>query len=64
MRGHEFAVESAYVLTLANTSGCSAYDCEFVALAKALGVPLLTNDREVLRAFSGMTVALAHFDRS
>lgn len=61
LRGHEFAVESSDVLALSTTSGCSAYDCEFVALAKALGVRLLTNDREVLRAFSKMTVALADF---
>ena len=64
LHGHEFAVESSEVLALSNASGCSAHDCEFVALARALGVPLVTNDREVLRAFSGLTVALAHFGRS
>ena len=29
------------ILRLAADSGCSAYDCEFVALALDLGVPLL-----------------------
>jgi predicted nucleic acid-binding protein len=61
MRGHEFAVESSEVLALASSSGCSTYDCEFVALARALGLPLVTNDREVLRAFSKITVPLTDF---
>ena len=57
----EFAVDSAQVLTLASESGCSAYDCEFVALAMTLGVRLVTNDREVLRAFAGVAVPLTAF---
>lgn len=66
MKGREFGVDSSEVLALSSRSGCSTYDCEFVALAKALSVPLVTNDRAVLRAFSAMTVPLAHFgtDRS
>lgn len=39
------------VLPLVNASPCSAYDCEFVALAMTLQVPLITNDRQVLAAF-------------
>ena len=39
------------VLDLAVRSGCTAYDCEFVALARQLGVPLVTSDRQVLQAF-------------
>lgn len=49
--GNEFAVASADVLALAGRSGCSAYDCEYVALAQRLGVPLITKDREILTAF-------------
>lgn len=44
-------VGSPEVLRLAVASGCSAYDCEFVALAKALDVPLVTSDAQVLAAF-------------
>jgi len=39
------------VMALAEQSGCTAYDCEFVALAMTLKVPLLTSDRKVLAAF-------------
>jgi predicted nucleic acid-binding protein len=49
--GREFAVDAAVLLDLAFSSGCSAYDCELVALAKALGVPLVTTDKQILRAF-------------
>jgi len=45
------------VLSLIPTSPCSSYDLEFVALAKQLGVPLVTNDRQVLEAFPGLAVS-------
>jgi len=47
----EYSVSTASVLELAARSGCAAYDCEYVALAQALGVPLVTADQAVLRAF-------------
>jgi predicted nucleic acid-binding protein len=48
---HEEPVCSDAVLRLAATSGCSAYDCEFVVAAQQLGTQLITADRAVLRAF-------------
>jgi len=45
------------VLELAVRSRCTAYDCEFVALAKQLGVPLVTSDRQVLAAFPETAVS-------
>lgn len=47
----EFMVATDRVLTLAESSGCSSYDCEYVALAMELAVPLYTLDRELLEAF-------------
>lgn len=54
----EFAVDSPSVLALARDSGCSAYDCEFVALANTLGVKLATMDDQLLRSFPQTAIAL------
>lgn len=43
--------DSREILRLAHASGCTAYDCEFVALAQKLGIPLVTADSQVLKAF-------------
>jgi predicted nucleic acid-binding protein len=61
LRGQEYTVPSLAVLQLADASGCSAYDCEFVALAEELEVPLVTLDRKVIAAFPGVAVALEAF---
>jgi predicted nucleic acid-binding protein len=58
MADHEYDVDSFEVLNLALDSGCSAYDCEFVALAKQLGVKLVTADAKLRRAFPKLTVDL------
>ncbi len=53
VRGREYLVDPSHVLSLVAGSPCSAYDCEYVALAETLGVPLMTYDRQVLEAFPG-----------
>lgn len=57
MAGREYTVVSHRVLQLADRSGCSTYDCEFVSLAEDLNVPLVTVDRQVLQAFPSTAVA-------
>ncbi|MEZ5416163.1 MAG: type II toxin-antitoxin system VapC family toxin [Vicinamibacterales bacterium] len=52
VEGCEYDVPSERVLDLVARSTCSAYDCEFVALAELLGVPLVTADRKIRRALS------------
>lgn len=59
LRDAEFEVDSAAVLELVRGSNCSAYDCEFVALAASLEVPLVTMDAKLLRAFPKRCVSLA-----
>lgn len=56
--GSEFEVDSRAVLKLVNDSDCSAYDCEFVALAKQLSTTLITMDSKLLRAFPKHAVSL------
>jgi predicted nucleic acid-binding protein len=57
----EYEVTSYHVLDLAAQSTCTAYDCEFVALAQELGVPLVTVDRQILAQFSNVAVSLDLF---
>lgn len=59
LSGAEYDVDSRSVLELVRDSECSAYDCEFVALAMRLRTKLVTMDGKVLRAFPGIAVALA-----
>jgi len=59
----EFTVSTSTVLQLVSKSKCSAYDCEFVALAHANGVRLLTVDRQILREFPEVAVSLKAFVR-
>ena len=59
--GSEHRVESGRVLSLVADSPCSAYDCEFVALAQEFGVSLVTSERQVLEAFPSVAVALDSF---
>lgn len=49
--GGEHAVSDHAVFELVAKSRCSAYDCEYVALAEALGTILVTEDQKLLRAF-------------
>ena len=61
LRGREYEVSSYEVLRLASESTCSAYDCEFIAAANDLKVPLITVDKELLREFPAVAVSLTMF---
>lgn len=58
MAGQEHEVDSQRVLELVRDSDCSAYDCEFAALALHLGVKLVTMDAKLLAAFPKVAVRL------
>lgn len=51
LNDNEYKISSAHIMQLVNSSSCSAYDCEFVALAQYLDIPLLTADKKILREF-------------
>lgn len=57
LAGREYTVRGDAVLQLVAESSCSAYDCEYVALAEELQVSLVTWDRQVLRAFPAIAIA-------
>lgn len=58
LAGREYELDSRSVLELVRDSDCSAYDCEFIALAARLGTRLVTMDKKLLKAFPSRAVAL------
>ncbi len=62
LAGAEFEIDSLSVLELVRDSDCSAYDCEFVALAQKLDTQLVTMDSKLLQAFPKQAVALTTYD--
>jgi len=61
LEGHEHLIESGAVLELVRSTELSAYDCEFAALALQLGVPLVTEDRAILKALPCTAKSMAAF---
>ena len=61
--GAEYQVDSARILDLLKRSRCSAYDCEFVALAQELGISLVTSDAAILAEFAPPAVSLDVYGR-
>ncbi len=61
LTGGEHLVSSAGVFRIVEKSRLSAYDCEFVALAAALSVPLVTADKAVLKGFPEIALTMDAF---
>lgn len=61
MRGNEYEIGSFEVMKFVRDSRCSAYDCEFVALATGLRTTLVTMDQFILREFPNTAVSLTSF---
>lgn len=57
MRDMEFHVNSTSVMRLAGESNATAYDCEYISLAKELGLPLVTIDRKLLASFPDIALS-------
>jgi predicted nucleic acid-binding protein len=58
---NEYSVPTGRIIRLVLESDCTAYDCEYVALAQDLGVPLVTTDKQILRAFPEIAVSMEKF---
>ncbi|HMO51523.1 MAG TPA: type II toxin-antitoxin system VapC family toxin [Kiritimatiellia bacterium] len=61
LTGHEYIVPSGLVMSKVAASTCSAYDCEYVALADNLKATLVTSDRQILAEFPALTTSLKTF---
>lgn len=59
LAGSEYEVESRAVLELVRDSDCSAYDCEFIALAMKLNTKLFTMDKKLLRSFPHRALSIS-----
>ncbi len=61
---NEYTVNSTEVLALAAESGCSAYDCEFVSLAKSLNLKLITGDKKLVQTFPEIAMTARDYLRT
>lgn len=61
MAANEFEVNSTQVMSLVSDSSCSAYDCEFVALAEDLNVQFITFDKKIIREFPNIAISPKEF---
>ncbi len=61
LKENEYEINSMQVLSLSHSSGCSAYDCEFVNLAKDLGALLVTQDKRILNNFQETAISMNQF---
>ena len=63
LKENEYMSNSLDVLKLVDHSSCSAYDCEFVALAQSQKTRLVTMDRKILSEFPGIAIGIEKFLR-
>ena len=61
MQGGEYTVPSLDILSIAESSGCTAYDCEYIALAHEFTIPLITTDKKLLSSFPQTALSLDEF---
>ena len=54
----EFEPNSSDVLALASSCSLSAYDCEYIVLARQLSLKLVTNDKKIIKEFPEDTINL------
>ncbi|MEQ1881681.1 MAG: type II toxin-antitoxin system VapC family toxin [Burkholderiales bacterium] len=59
LAGNEHEVDSRRVFELVLDSDCTAYDCEFIAIAMLLGIKLVTMDKKLLKAFPKHAISLS-----
>ena len=63
LAGHEFILPSSLVMRKVASSACTAYDCEYAALADDLQATLVTSDKQILAQFPNLATSLKDFAR-
>ena len=53
--------EPSDILSVAHSSGLTAYDATYVVLARSLGVPLITEDKQILRTCPDIARSMHQF---
>ncbi|MEO0795429.1 MAG: type II toxin-antitoxin system VapC family toxin [Verrucomicrobiota bacterium] len=61
MHPRQYNVESDAVIDLALETGLSAYQCEYLALARDLNVPLVTTQPELVKAAPTLAISLEDY---
>ncbi len=61
MHERQMEVKSSEAIEIAHANSITAYDAEYVALAKQNSVRLLTTDKEILKKFPEIAVSLQDF---
>lgn len=61
LKDNEYTVNSFEVLNTANESGCSAYDSEFICLAKSQNCKLITADKKILKQFPDLAITAKEY---
>jgi len=57
----DYEINSEDVLQLVSVSSCSAYDCEFISLAKSFNNKLHITDKKLISEFPDLTISLKLF---
>lgn len=61
MLNNEFEIPSSPLFAFVRKSRCSSYDFEFVVLTDQLGIRLVTQDKQVMKAFPKIAVSISWF---
>jgi predicted nucleic acid-binding protein len=63
MKNKEFELDSTSIIKMIWESTLSSYDCEYVVLAKKLGVNLITSDQKILKLFPDLAISLKNYGK-
>lgn len=61
LENRQVTSSSEKIFDLVSKSDCTAYDCEFIALAQQLDIALVTADKQLRKQFPNSTMSLEEF---